>query len=120
MRILIKVILILGLFFASTLLIMKFLGGLNLSEIEIWLKSFQNSSPVFISIIITTLLFLDLFIAIPTLSICILSGYLLGFPLGAVSSLLGTYLAGITGHFLCKKYGEVILDKILNLSLIHI
>ena len=95
MRILIKVILILGLFFASTLLIMKFLGGLNLSEIEIWLKSFQNSSPVFISIIITTLLFLDLFIAIPTLSICILSGYLLGFPLGAVSSLLGLSLIHI-------------------------
>lgn len=114
MKSLIKVVLILASIFAATFVIAKFSGFLSLESIESTLESVQNASPWLVGGIISALLFADLFIAVPTLSICILSGFFLGFYPGVVFSSIGVIAAGGSGYLLSSLYGEKVLDKILK------
>ena len=75
MKPLIKVILIIATFFATTFLLFKFTGILSVEQIKGWLVQAQELSPIYVGGIVTLLLFLDLFIAIPTLTTTILAGY---------------------------------------------
>ena len=109
MKELIKVFLIIASVFAMTFVVIKFTGVLTIEQIEIWLNQAKNLSPLYVGIIISSLLFADLLIAVPTLTIIILSGYFLGFIYGAIFSIIGVYLAGIIGYILSRYYGEKIL-----------
>jgi len=95
-------------------LIIKSTGILTVEQIENWLISAKTLSPVYVGMIISTLLFADLFIAVPTLTIIILSGYFLGFTYGAISSITGVLLAGICGYILSSFYGERILTYLIK------
>ena len=110
MKELVKVFLIIATLFATTFLVIKFTGVLTIEQIEQWLYQAKNISPIYVGLIVSSLLFLDLFIAIPTLTVIILAGYFLGFIYGAVFSIVGVLLAGVVGYFLSSYYG----DKILN------
>jgi uncharacterized membrane protein YdjX (TVP38/TMEM64 family) len=114
MKSLIKVILILACVFASTFLIAKLSGFLSLESIQSFFDSIKSSSPLFIGSLIAALLFADLFIAVPTLSICILAGFFLGIYNGFIFSLLGVYLAGLGGYFISSIYGTRVLYLILK------
>ncbi len=114
MKSLMKVILILACVFASPFLIAKLSGFLSLESIQNFFDSIKSSSPVFVGSLIAALLFADLFIAVPTLSICILAGFFLGITKGVLFSLIGVYLAGVCGYFLSSLYGGHVLDKILK------
>lgn len=109
MKSLLKVFIIIATCFALTFLLIKFTGVLTIAQIEIWLLQAKELSLFYVAVIVATLLFLDLFIAIPTLTITLLSGYFLGHQYGALAALIGTISAGVCGYALSRYYGETIL-----------
>ncbi|MBL4838200.1 MAG: hypothetical protein JKY34_11555 [Kordiimonadaceae bacterium] len=112
MKTLLKLFLSLAAVFACTFLIAKFFGWLSVAQIQHWLQQAHALSPVYVGAIVALLLFADLFIAVPTLTITILAGYFLGFPTGAFSALTGTLLAGYSGYFLSRHFGDAMLNLI--------
>ena len=114
MKTLIKLFLILVVVFASTFVIIKVTGVLTVEDIRAWLEAARSVSPWIIGLVVAGLLFADLFIAIPNLTVCILSGYFLGFELGALFNILGVSAAGITGHLLSRSVGRRLLEKIVR------
>ncbi len=114
MKELTKVFLIIAIFFASTFVIIKLSGVLTLEQIEGWLLQAKTLSPVYVGSLVAALLFADLFIAIPTLTITILAGYFLGPVFGAVAALTGMLLAGVCGYGLSVKYGGTILQFLVK------
>lgn len=114
MKSLLKLLLIIASIFATTFLLIKFTGVLTLVQIEGWLAQAKELSPFYVGSIVTLLLFADLFIAVPTLTVMILAGYFLGFTFGAVASLTGVLLAGVCGYALSRYYGHSILGFLLK------
>lgn len=114
MKGLIKIVIIFALVFASTFFVARLTGIFSIEKIRIWLEWAQEIDPVIIFLLVTLLLFSDLFIAVPTLTITILSGYFLGFPYGSISATLGMFMAGVSGYFLTHRFGERILNKVIK------
>lgn len=109
MKQLFKIMLVLAAFFASTFFLLNLSGILTVEKIESWLNLAQTINPVFVATLISFLLFMDLFIAMPTLTVIIIGGYFLGWQLGTVAALTGLLLAGICGYGLSIKYGDVLI-----------
>lgn len=114
MKSLIKLFLIIAAVFASTFLVIKFTGLLTIDQIESWLLQAKDFSPLYAGSIVALLLFADLFIAIPTLTVIILSGYFLGNTYGAIAALIGTMLAGISGYAISRYYGNGIMAFLIK------
>ncbi|NOY72664.1 MAG: VTT domain-containing protein [Gammaproteobacteria bacterium] len=114
MKPLIKIIFLIAAFFASTFLLIKFTGILTIEQIESWLIHAKTISPIYLGSLVALLLFVDLFIAVPTLTIIILSGYFLGHTNGAIAALTGLMLAGIFGYMLSQYYGSTILNFLVR------
>lgn len=111
---LLKVFLIISGIFASTFVFMSFTNLLTISDIENWLSQATELSPVYVGSIVAMLLFADLFIAMPTLTICLLSGYFLGHTYGSIAALIGISLAGVCGYAISRNYGKSILGLLLK------
>jgi uncharacterized membrane protein YdjX (TVP38/TMEM64 family) len=114
MKSLIKIILIIALFFASTFLVAKLTGFLNVDQIKGWLTAMKASSSIWVGVIVMLLLFADLFIAVPTMSLCILSGYFLGYQMGVAFAMAGMISAGFSGYALSYRFGDTILGLIIK------
>lgn len=114
MKPLIKLILIIAGMFAATFLIVKFTGLLTIEQIEAWLVAAQSLSPVYVGSIVALLLFADLFVAVPTLTVTILAGFFLGHVYGVSAALSGLMLAGISGYSLSRYFGERILSFLIR------
>lgn len=112
MKDLTKIMLILALIFASIFVIIKATGLITIDGIKQALEHAQQIHPAYIILIVVGLLFSDLFIAVPTMTVSILAGYFLGWPIGAAASLTGFYLAGITGYAISRVYGYRLLNHI--------
>jgi len=112
MKDLIKIMLTLALIFASTFIIIKLTGVITIDGIKDVLAQAQQVHPVYLMAIVVALLFSDLFIAIPTMTVSIMAGYFLGWPLGAAATISGLYLAGVTGYVISRIYGYRLLSKI--------
>ncbi|MCE0556484.1 MULTISPECIES: VTT domain-containing protein [unclassified Motilimonas] len=106
MKSLFKVMLILALGFASTFIFLKLAGILSLADISRWLEQASALPHGYLFALVIGLLFLDLFIAMPTLTIIILSGYFLGFSQGALAASTGLLLAGLGGYILSQYFGQ--------------
>jgi len=109
-----KVFLIIATCFASTFIIIKVSGVLTIEMIEQWLSNAQSSSPWVVAFIISSLLFVDLFIAMPTLTVIILAGFFLGFSGGFIAAFTGVLLAGMTGYLLSRLAGDRLLNVIIK------
>ncbi len=109
MKALIKFVILLGAFFTFTLLLFKVLGVLSVEDIRYWLEQAMTVSPWIVGLIIVALMLIDLFIAIPTLSLTILSGFFLGLELGVFYSTLGMLGAGTMGYVISRFHGEKLL-----------
>ena len=96
--------------FTLTLLLFKGLDVLSVEDIKLWLQEAQKWSPIWVGSLIIALLIVDLFIAIPTLSLTILSGFFLGLEMGILFSSLGLMLAGSLGYFISRYHGAKLLD----------
>lgn len=114
MRALFKLTLIITGFFALTFLLVRMTGIFTVDNITQSLNKANELNPIYLFIFIVVILFCDLFIAVPTLTITLLSGYFLGFEYGAIASISGMLLAGFVGYFLSKRFGERILRKIIK------
>jgi uncharacterized membrane protein YdjX (TVP38/TMEM64 family) len=114
MKSLIKIAILFALVFASTFFIARLTGIFSIEKIRIWFEWAQQIDPFILFILVTLLLFSDLFIAVPTLTITVLSGYFLGFLLGSISAVLGMFMAGISGYLLTRRYGNNILNKVIK------
>lgn len=98
--------------FASTFLVIKATGILTIDDIEAFLTAAHEIAPLYGAAIVVFLLISDLFIAVPTLTVTMLSGYFLGFPLGFLASATGLLAAGITGYVITYVYGPGLLNRI--------
>lgn len=109
MKPLLKVMLMLGLIFASTFILGRVLGILTIENVRFWLTEAQNIDPLWVISVVVLLLFIDLFVAVPTLTITILAGFFLGFPLGAAAAFTGMMLAALCGYGLSRKWGDSVV-----------
>lgn len=114
MKPLLKLFLIIATIFASTFLLIKYTGVLTMEQIEGWLIQAKELSPLYVGAIVASLLFADLFVAIPTLTVIILAGYFLGPVYGSLAALSGIILAGVSGYALSRYYGDNILRLLLK------
>jgi len=114
MKPLLKALLIIASCFAATFVLIKGTGILTVEQIEGWLMLARELSPIYVGTLVAALLFADLFIAVPTLTITILSGYFLGHVHGAMSALCGVTLAGICGYTISRYYGNTILGLLVK------
>ncbi|CZF79229.1 SNARE associated Golgi protein [Grimontia celer] len=105
---------IMALFFASTFIAVNAMGWLTVDQIQLWFEQAQSLSALTVAIIVVSLLFLDLFIAVPTLSIMILGGYFAGAYVGALAAFTGTLLAGIAGYVLSAKFGDKLVNVVVK------
>lgn len=112
MKLLIKTVLILATIFTITLLTIKFSGVLTVDDIKQLFENLKSQPSYILGLIIVGFLFIDLFIAVPTMTIIILAGYFIGFKLALFYTFLGLLSASLTGFFLSRKYGEKILNKL--------
>ncbi len=112
MKQLITLALTLAAIFVSTFILIKATGILTVEDIESALTAASQINPLYVAAVVIVLLFADLLIAIPTLTIAILSGYFLGFLLGGISAISGMLLAGLVGYTICRLYGPGLLMKI--------
>lgn len=114
MKTLIKTFLVLFVAFALTFLVINTTGIITIDHIKSWLDAATHVNPIYVALIVAALLFADLFIAIPTLTVCILSGYFLGFGGGAVAAAAGITLAGGCGYVISRTWGRGVLSRIVK------
>ena len=114
MKSLIKIAVTLFLFFTGMLILFKFTGVLTLEKIELWMTAAKNTNPIYVALIVAGLLFCDLFMAVPTLSIMLLAGFFLGPAYAFVAAIVGVLLAGLCGYFLSRKYGDKLLNSLIS------
>lgn len=112
MRELIKIMVVLTLFFLSTFVLLQLSGLLTLDEVRNILTATQQSAPLYLAILVVVLLYADLIIAVPTMTVAMLAGHFLGWPLGASVTLMGLFLAGLSGYFLSRHFGTTLLQRI--------
>jgi membrane protein DedA with SNARE-associated domain len=112
MKLLIKTILILVSIFTITLLLIKFTGVLTVDDIKGIFSNLKSQPSYILGALIVFFLFIDLFIAVPTMTIIILAGYFIGFELALFYTTIGLLSASLTGYFLSKKYGKKVLNKL--------
>ena len=100
---------VLVLIFTLTLLLFKGLDVLSIEDIKHWLQEAQQLSPIWVGSLIIALLMVDLFIAVPTLSLTILSGFFLGLEMGLLFSSVGLMMAGSLGYLISRYHGAKLL-----------
>lgn len=112
MKLLAKMAITLALIFASTFFMIKMSGILTIDDINQGFESLRSGPAYIIGVVVAALLFADLFIAIPDMTVILLAGYALGFPTALAFSLAGVFLAAITGYTLSRILGDRVLRKI--------
>ncbi|MDF1607830.1 VTT domain-containing protein [Hoeflea sp. YIM 152468] len=106
MKPLIKVMLFLGTAFALTFILGRLFGLLTVENVRHWLELAGRVDPLWLAGTVVLLLFLDLFVAVPTLTITILGGFFLGFPAGAITAFAGMSLAAFSGYGISRIWGD--------------
>ncbi len=98
--------------FAMGFVVLRWSGLLTLDDIRRWLAQAHAVEPLYVAGVVVALLFADLFVAMPTLTLAILAGYFLGAPLGAAAASVGMLSAGTCGYALGRRHGTAILSRI--------
>lgn len=106
MRALIKIMLILVAIFVTIFIFGRVLGILTLENIRFILTEAAKVEIAYLVMVVIILLFADIILSIPTLTVIILAGYFLGFPLAVLSSYIGMASALFTAYFISRKWGE--------------
>ncbi|MDO3384791.1 VTT domain-containing protein [Gilvimarinus sp. SDUM040013] len=106
MKPLLKVMMVLALVFASTFALLTLTGIVTVEKIQLWLEAARAINPWLLMLLVAGLLLADLVISVPTLSVMILAGYLLGAVLGTIAGTVGLLLAGVLGYLISARYGN--------------
>lgn len=123
MKDLLKIAFTLAAVFLSTFVIMRMTGWVTEADVRFYLAAAHDVHPAYLVALVITLLFVDLFIAVPTLATVLLAGYFLGPMLGAMASIIGLAAMGCTGYGLGRRYGSRLLVRLykdeVRLAAIH-
>jgi uncharacterized membrane protein YdjX (TVP38/TMEM64 family) len=111
---LLKIMLTLGTFFFSTFFILNVTGVITVEKIQVWLELAKSANPLYVGLIIAILLFADLFIAVPTLTVMILSGFFLGPVYGVIAVTCGLLVAGTCGYAISRQYGYMLINRLIK------
>ncbi len=114
MKTLIKVMLTIAAVFASTFVIGRLLGILTEDNVREWLELASTLSALTVIAVVVGLLAIDLFVAVPTLTIVILGSYFLGFEMGFAAAMVGSATAAFGGYVICRRWGESAIAKIVR------
>lgn len=109
MKLLIKSALILAALFASTFIIIKLTGILTIEDIKLGFETLRSQPVYFIGGLVVLLLFADLFIAVPTMTVIIFAGYFIGFHAAVMFAFTGLACAALTGYVLSRLWGDKLL-----------
>lgn len=112
MKDLVKIGLTLAALFLSTFVIMRMTGLVTEADVRFYLAAAHDVHPAYLAALVILLLFVDLFIAVPTLATVLLAGYFLGPVLGALASIAGFAAMGCTGYGLGRRFGSRLLVRI--------
>lgn len=114
MKPLLKIMAILLAIFATLFVLGQVFGILTVENVKTGLQGASEIDALALSAVIITLLCVDIFITVPTLTITLLAGFLLGFPMGATVALIGTSAATFLGYAMGRRWGEIAISKIIN------
>lgn len=114
MKPMLRIMLVLGLFFASGFVIIKMTGLITLEKIESWFQAAKDLPPEYTALIVIGLLLADLIISVPTMTIMILSGFFLGHAFGALAGITGLMLTGCTGYVLSYFLGQRMISFLVK------
>lgn len=111
MKDLLKLAIVMALVFASTFLVMRATGVLAEGDVRAFLADAQNIHPGWFVLLVVLLLWADLLIAIPTMTTILLAGHFLGPVLGAIASIGGLLLMGLSGYGIGRRFGRGVLER---------
>ena len=114
MSALLKIMVTLGVFFASTFIILNATGVVSVEKIEALLASLKQIHVIYVALLIIALLFADLVFSVPTLTVMMLGGYFIGPVYAALSAITGLVLAGVCGYVISRKYGYVLINVLVR------
>lgn len=114
MKDLFKTALVLAFAFASTFLVMRATGILTEDRVRGFLAGAHQVDPVWLVVLVIGLLWIDLLIAIPTMTTILLAGYFLGPVLGAAAAIAGLFAMGVTSHILGRVIGRPVLARLFR------
>lgn len=111
---LLRAVIVLFLGFAATFLVIKVATGLSFDDVEVWLREAQGTSPATLAGLVIALLLADILVSVPTLTITMLAGFLLGQVAGASAALVGLYGAGLIGYSVSRVFGDRLLCVLMK------
>lgn len=114
MKTLLKVMLTIAAIFASTFILGRVLGILTEDNVREWLELASTLSMLTVAAVVIGLLAIDLFVAVPTLTIVIVGSYFLGFEWGFAAAMAGSALAAFGGYAICGRWGEGALSRVIR------
>ncbi len=112
MKQLVVVALMLAIGFASTFVLLNATGAISVEKIVAVITGASEINRAIAAVVIVFVLFADLFIAVPTLTVTMLSGYFLGPQIGGFVAAAGMMIAGVVGYLISWRYGPRLLAKI--------
>ncbi len=112
MKELLKLGLALALAFASTFLLLRGAGLLDVDDIRRAIERAAEGPALWVAAVILLLLMADLIIAVPTMTLCILAGHFLGATWGALTATAGMMLAGVGGYVISRRLGWRLLQRL--------
>lgn len=114
MKDLLKTGALLALAFASTFVIMRATGVLTEESVRAFLSGAHAIHPGWLIALVIGLLWLDLLIAIPTMTTILLAGYFLGPVLGSTAAISGLMMMGLTGYGFGRTLGRPALARLFK------
>lgn len=114
MKDLIRTAAILALIFASTFIVLRLLGWLTVDNVRAMLEAAHALDRRWVAAVVIAVLFADLFVAVPTLTTCVLAGYFLGAQAGSLAAATGMLVAGGSGYLISRRWGEGLLLRVLR------
>lgn len=114
MRDLVRTALVLAGAFAATFVMMRATGILTEDQVRAFLAGAHRIDPVWLVALAIGLLWVDLLIAIPTMTTILLAGYFLGPLLGSAAAIAGLFAMGVTSHVLGRVIGRPVLARLLH------
>lgn len=114
MKPLLKIMAALTLVFVAIFLIGHLFALLTVDKVRELLEAAQQIDPAYIFAAVVILLLLDIILSVPTLVTILLTGFFLGFPLGAAAAFTGLTLAMLAGYMISWQYGGRAISMIVK------
>jgi uncharacterized membrane protein YdjX (TVP38/TMEM64 family) len=114
MKDLIKIALVLAAAFASTFVIINGLGLITEEGVSEFLQQARLINPWWLAALVIGLLWIDLLIAVPTMTTILVAGFLMGPVYGGLASAAGLMVLGVTGYGMGYRIGRPVLARLFK------